>query len=130
MHKIQKESWGYHLTFGDSMSAEEMQLWVDESKSVLRTAPRSFGVFVDMRNLRPLSVAARAVMLEGQKLYKRKGMRRSVVILASALITMQFRRLAKESGIYEWERYIDASAVPNWEEAGIAWLRHQLDPDA
>lgn len=130
MYEIHKEPWGYRLTFGDSMSAGEMQLWVEESKAALKTAPRHFGVFVDMRSLRPLPLDARAVMLEGQKLYKRKGMRRSVVILASSLVTLQFKRIAKESGIDEWERYIDASTVTNWEEVGIAWVRDQIDPDA
>ena len=33
-----------------------------------------------------------------------------------------FKRLAKETGIYEWERYIDASSHPNWEEDAMKWI--------
>ena len=46
-------------------------------------------------------------MQEGQKLFKNAGMERSVVILSTAMVTMQFKRIAKETGIYEWERYIE-----------------------
>ncbi len=42
---------------------------------------------------------------------------------------MQFKRIAKETGIYEWERYINASATPNWEQAGADWLTKAADPD-
>ena len=34
-----------------------------------------------------------------------------------------------ETGIYEWERYIDASKTPKWEEIGIEWLVNNIDPD-
>jgi hypothetical protein len=42
---------------------------------------------------------------------------------------MQFRRIGKETGIYEWERYIDASSVADWEKIGIDWLSKGIDPD-
>jgi hypothetical protein len=56
-------------------------------------------------------------------------MTRPVVILDSATVTSQFQRVAKESGIYAWERYINASKKPDWENVGIAWLKHSTDPD-
>jgi hypothetical protein len=130
MYKIDKETWGYRLTFGDFMNATEMKAWVDESHAVVKSAPAGFGVFVDMRTLKPLPQDAQLVMQEGQKLYKSKGMKRSVVILASIVVTLQFKRIAQETGIYAWERYIDASSVPDWEAKGIAWIRDNIDPDA
>jgi len=56
-------------------------------------------------------------------------MTRPVVILDSATVTSQFQRLAKESGIYAWERYINGSKNPDCENVGIAWLKHSTDPD-
>lgn len=56
-------------------------------------------------------------------------MERSVVILESTIITMQFKNIAKETGIYQWERYLDASKVPNFEEVGKKWLINGIDPD-
>jgi len=68
-------------------------------------------------------------MYEGQKLYKRRGMLRSVVILSSPVIAAQFRRIAWETGIGQWERYIDSSSVPDWEEVGMDWLLKEVDPE-
>jgi len=129
VYEIQKKPWGYQLTFGGSISDQEMQAWVDESAKMLAAAKPDFGVFVDMRTLSPLASDAQAIMQSGQKLYKAKGMTRSVVILASALVTLQFKRIAKETGIYAWERYIDGSCVADWQERGIAWVRDKVDPD-
>jgi len=129
MYKIEKKPFGYYLTFSDFIKADEMAQWVEDSKQSLINQHGDFGVFVDMRSLMPLPEAAQNHMVEGQKLYKQKGMQRSVVILNSAITTMQFKRIAKETGIYEWERYIDASTVDNWEAVGIDWLEKAIDPD-
>lgn len=56
-------------------------------------------------------------------------MQRSAVVLSNAILTLQFKRIAKETGIYEWERYIDASKNPNWEEIATDWLEKAIDPD-
>ncbi len=37
-----------------------------------------------------------------QRLYKEKGMVCSVVILDNAVTKKQFKRIAQETGIYEW----------------------------
>jgi len=128
MYKIEKKPFGFKLTFGDFIKAEEMLQWVEESKKTLAAAPAEFGIFVDMRTLKPLPADSQAHMQSGQKLYKEKGMKRSVVILNSAVTTMQFKRIAKDTGIDEWERYIDASSDPNWEKAGVDWLTNGTDP--
>jgi hypothetical protein len=51
------------------------------------------------------------------------------VILANAVIQLQFRRLAKDSGIYAWERYISAADTPNWEQVATNWITKGVDPD-
>ena len=129
MHAIEKHDYGYLLVFGGFMDEAEMKAWVAESREALAKAPKSFGVMVDMRTLKPLTDAAQAAMVEGQKLYKEKGMQRSAVALASSVVTMQFRRLAEESGIYAWERYLDASKVSDWEKVGKEWITPAKDPD-
>jgi hypothetical protein len=57
-------------------------------------------------------------------------MSRSVVILSSPATTAQFRRIAGESGIHRYERYVDASHVEDWERVGMDWLLHQIDPES
>ncbi|MFZ5980073.1 MAG: hypothetical protein ACOYVF_05525 [Candidatus Zixiibacteriota bacterium] len=129
MYKIEKTDFGYFLTFAGDMDFEEMHQWFNESKEVLETASRSFGVFVDMRELQLLDPEAQKEMQTGQKYYKTMGMKRSVVILDNPVLTIQFKRIALQSGIYDTERYIDASAVSNWEEIGMDWVLHGIDPD-
>ena len=130
MYNIQKIREGFRLTFSGTIEAPEMKKWVEDSKKALMAAPPKFGVFVDMRDFKPLKPDSQAVMEEGQKMYKMKGMTRSVVILASAIQTIQFKRIAKETGIYEWERYIDCTKTANWEKVGLDWIDKGIDPDA
>lgn len=130
MYVIEQKPFGVKLTFSGFMQKEEMLNWYNESKQKLNSANTAFGVLVDMRKLSPLLPDAQAVMEMGQKFYKEKGMLRSAVILDNALTRMQFIRIAKQSGIYEWERYIDASADPNWESTALKWIENEQDPDA
>ena len=129
MFKIEKADYGVKLTFGGFMKKDEMVQWVAESQKVLSSLPSKFGVFVDMRDLKPLPPDAELEMQKGQKAFKQKGMERSVVILNNPITTMQFKRIATETGIYQWERYIDASTSGDWEEKGKKWLVGAIDPD-
>ncbi|MBU1221277.1 hypothetical protein KKF34_03505 [Myxococcota bacterium] len=130
MYSITKKDYGWLLVFGDSISEVEMMKWVEESKKVLAMgSKKDFGVFVDMRTLKPLAQSTKDIMVKGQMLFKQAGMVRSVVILQSAVITMQFKRIAKESGIDAWERYISAETTPDWQKKGEEWLKSGKDPD-
>jgi len=129
MFKIKKTDYGYKFIFDGFIKADEMKLWVDEVKKTLVGAPKEFGVFVDMRTLQPLPADAQTHAQDGQKLCKKKGMVRSVVILDNIITHMQFLRIGKGTGIYEWERYIDASSVADWEKVGIDWVSKGIDPD-
>lgn len=133
MYSINPKKWGIHLTFAGTMDAEEMTEWKEASQSYLADTDDEFGVFVDMRNLRVLDDEAKEMMMRGQEDYREAGMVRSVVILSSTLLTMQFRSIAKDSGIYEYERYLDATQYDDWNEiqrVGLDWVVNGIDPDA
>jgi len=129
MYKIEKKPFGFKLTFGDTIERDEMERWANDSKKTLITRSGKFGVLVDMRTLKPLKPEVQAVMVEGQKEYKLKGMERSAVAVPSAVVALQFKRLAQESGIYQWERYIDASKSEDWEKTAESWIVNAKDPD-
>ena len=130
MYKIERKSSGYLLTLAGTVETDEMQKWVDESKMALtRETATSFGVIVDMRNLAPLPPETQELMVQGQKLYMDKGMKRSAVAVNNKVTALQFKRLAKESGIYQWERYVDASSTPDWAGVAIKWVVDGIDPD-
>jgi hypothetical protein len=130
MYKIEKRPSGYILTFSGVINSTEMQNWYDDSKSALANeTSNSFGVIIDMKELQPISQETQAIMVAGQGLYKQKGMKRSAVVLASSAISMQFKRLAQESGIYATERYIDASYFSNPIDIAVKWVKDGIDPD-
>lgn len=129
MYKIEKRPSGFLLTFGGFINKQEMEQWLEESKSALMLAPPEFGVIIDMRTLNPLPLDAQEVMVAGQQMYKTKGMKRSAVVLNNPTTTIQFKRLAQESGIYAFERYIDASVTPDWSKVAVDWVKSGIDPD-
>jgi len=69
MYKIERKLFGYQLTFGGFIQKDEMEKWVAESKKALTGQKGNFGVFVDMRTLKPLPQDAQEAMKTGQKLY-------------------------------------------------------------
>ena len=129
MTNIEKQNYGFKITFAGLINQNEMSQWVESSRNSLLSQGPDFGVMVDMRELSPLSEEAKALLQEGQVLYKEKGMTRSVVVVNQGFIATQFKMMAQDSGIYEWERYIDASSKPNWEKIGIDWIVNNIDPD-
>ena len=83
-----------------------------------------------MRTIEPLTPRAQKEIELAQRKARESGMVRSVVILADYTVTCQFKRIALQSGIYDWERYIDESNEPNWEKVGLDWVINGVDPDA
>ena len=61
-------------------------------------------------------------------MYRSCGMQRSCVILEDPITTIQFMRLAKLSGIFKYERYIDASADEDWRQTARNWVRDAVTP--
>lgn len=130
MYKIERKSFGFQLTFSGKLQEDEWQRWYDDSVEKLQDAPRSFGVIIDMRGLTPLASDRQKTIVKGQQLYRNKGMIRSAVILNNAVTTYQFKKLAQHSGIYSFERYIDAELHENRQQIATDWVTKGIDPDA
>ena len=125
MYKIQKETKGnltvFNLTFSGFIKQDEMHRWVEDSKKELASVSGEFVVNVDMTEMKPLPADAQKEMQSGQKLYREKGLKRSAVLINSAVTKMQFERIAKETGLDEYERYF-SSEEPNYEISINDWL--------
>jgi hypothetical protein len=128
VYKIAKTDLGFDLTFGGVMTKAELEKWYEESEQVLTGQHGPFGVIIDMRTLAPLPADAQGVMVKGQSMYHSRGMQRSCVILQDAITTIQFMRLARKSGIFEYERYIDASEHKEWLHEARDWVMHAVAP--
>ena len=129
MHKIETARHRFTLTFVGTLYSEELRHWLEESKRALAKCTEPFGVIVDMRNSLPLGPEARALILQGQQLYRKAGLLRSAVILKSSSTARQFRQLAKDSLIYKNERYFDASEDENCVKRALDWVMSQVDPE-
>ncbi len=128
MYKIEECDLGFQLTFGGAITKAELEEWYERSQGVLAKQRVPFGVLIDMRTLAPLPIEAQEVMVRGQSMYRKCGMQRSCVILEDAITTIQFMRLAKQSGIFKYERYIDASEHSDWLQRARGWIECAADP--
>jgi hypothetical protein len=128
MYRIERRPYGYHHRISGHVSVQELDAATEESRHLLAAGPRPFCVFVDMRGFTVLSTEEQKRAAEIMVLYKRLGMLRSVVVLDNPIATLQLKRLAKESGIDQWERYLDASIEPLWESKALAWLTDAIEP--
>jgi hypothetical protein len=129
MFKIERTPIGFRLTFAGKMSKEETEQWFKDSEKALASFQKPFVVIADKRALEPLPLDAQAEHMKGQRLFLDKGMQRVAVILADPVGALQSKRLAKQSGIFAVERYIDASSHANWEKIADDWVRKGIDPD-
>ena len=125
MYEIKKGKLGeyvvYNLTFDGYMNPTEMQAWFTEAKHELLSSPKEFVVKVDMRRLSPLCPESQIIMQKAQKFYRDSGMDRSAVLLNNDLLRFQFEQIARNSGIFEWERYY-SNSDPDSDEAMNDWL--------
>jgi anti-anti-sigma regulatory factor len=129
MWKIQRPSFGFVLSLGGKLDAAEVKVFGASARDELaKPLPDGWGVVVDMREMSPLDAPAQEALVDVQKSFKARGMVRSVVILNDAITTMQQRRLARTSGIDKWERYINASAVSDWQSAAKHWVASGAEP--
>ena len=103
---------------------EKMMEEASEARGV-----RPFGVFVDMRQLALPAPQDQGALKHAQIRARQLGMRRSVVIVDSADVAAEFERIARQTGIYAYERYIDAVDNPSWEQRGLDWIIDGVDPD-
>lgn len=130
MYKIEKTDFGYFLTFKGLINRYEMESWYNDSVKALEDSPKSFGVLVDLTQIKtPLPIESQSKLEEGQKYYKRRGMQRSIVALKNDITKIQYKRIAMNTGIIKNERYIDASQYPDWEKVALDWIMNEIEPE-
>lgn len=127
--QTESTAYGYRSTISDVLPEAEAKAWFEDVKRAVGTRS-NFGQLIDLRRQKPYGPETNAVIQEAMTYVRAKGMVRSAVVLSSAVTALQIKRLAKETGMYEYERYIDASADPNWEQTALAWIERGIDPDA
>ena len=130
MFSINHTDYGLRVRLSGTMSAREIDAFSDGMRDAISVWTNPFAVFVDMRDLEPLGVVAQQGIIDIHAMGLKAGAMRSVVILNNSTTMVQFKRIALQTNVYEFERYLDATAEPNWEEIGLKWLTEGIDPDA
>jgi hypothetical protein len=129
MYTIEETSYGYRVRFEGHLQREDAGALLTEVKSVIRPRDAGFSVLVDLRRSRALPAETQDLLRAAIVHFREAGMERNVCVLDSAVATLQARRLAREAGVAEGSRTIDASSRPDWERAALDWLVRAIDPD-
>lgn len=129
MLRFEVTDYGVHFELGGKVTLEEIQEFSDRFHQFLETTKGGFCVMADFKGVELISSAGKEIISVCQKNARESGMLRSVVIVKDTVTKYQFKTLARQTGIYIWERYIDASKHKNWEELALGWLKDAFDPD-
>jgi hypothetical protein len=129
MISVETTDYGICFTLEGFVQPEEVEMSLGRLRTAADRQAPPFYVLVDMRDLKPLSPEAQENISEGQRYLKERGMERAALILSSAILAIQFKRLGQESGVYQYERYIDASSHQDWKRMALDWLIKGIDPD-
>ena len=132
MHRIEETKYGYKLVLEGFLQRDEVGQLLETMKAKIkpREKGQKFPLLLDMRKSNAFPSDARELLKQCLLFCKDSGMERNAVILSTAIATLQARRIAKETGIDRWARYIDASSRPtDWEKVAVDWLTLGVDPD-
>jgi len=130
MHRIEETPYGYRVTFEGFLQREDAGTFLAAMKRTVKPRTGGFSVLVDMRTSRAFPAEAQEVVKQAILFCKAAGLERNAVVANSAIATLQAKRLARETGIEDGIRYIDAASEPDWERVAIDWLTSGIDPDA
>jgi hypothetical protein len=122
MYAIESTAYGFRLTFSGNMDVDEFERWLVDASRMLASALAKFGVLIDMRFVGTLPPKCQDTLIRGQRAFRARGLERSAVVASKGYVTTQLKIIALMSGIYEGERYLDATVRPNWESEALAWI--------
>jgi hypothetical protein len=129
MHDIEHHAFGYYVRLAGQLTVGELLEWLAVIERTLAEVRPGFGLILDLRALQPLSQNARRMLSRGMQIFQRRGLYRSAVIVHKASTRHEFTRLAKESGVYQWERYFSEEDDLSWISQAEAWITAGTDPD-
>jgi hypothetical protein len=120
--------YGYRSELIDPITPEERGLWVEQVRQ-FANLPGFYGQLIDVRRSKPNPQEIPRI-LEAMEYVRSHGLLRSAVIVSTATVALSIKQMAWRTGMYEWERYFDASHDADWEQHATDWIVHRIDPDA
>lgn len=120
--------YGLQIAFKGFPNPEEVAAMTTEMERVMPSLRPGWGILVDMRDNKAFSAESAGMMQAQIAACKQHGMVRAAVVLQSAIVALQARRIATASGIIPIIRFIDAGSDPNWEKRATAWITRGDEP--
>lgn len=130
MITLQKTGWGIHMVAPGYITEDAARAWRDDLHRLLADMPAPFGLLVDIRTQRANPPETQTIIQDVMRSLREKGLQRSAVVLDSALALRQLVRLSQSTGVYAYERYLDANTTPDWERRALDWIQHGREPEA
>lgn len=122
--------YGFRVHAPGYITPAEARAWFEDLRTrVLALEGKPFGLLVDSRTQKANPPDTQELIKESMVWLRGHGMERSVVVLDSTVALIQILRLAKATGVYAYERYLDALKDPDWEAKALDWIIRGIDPD-
>jgi hypothetical protein len=128
MYKIEKKSYGFHITFSGLMSETEAVQFKSEVMSILPSLKQPWSSVIDLRTWIPAEPEVLILLRQVEQLSRNHSLLRRAIIANSPVIRVQAAQLSFSSEKNKLERFIDASKVDDWEERAIGWAAHGIEP--
>lgn len=124
-----RTEYGFRANASGYITPAEANTWFDDLRAkVAIKKGRPFGLMVDIRGQKANPPETQEIIKNAMGWLRQNGMTRSAVVLDSAVARLMMVRMAKQTGVYQWERYIDASKDTDWETKAIDWIVHGAEP--
>ncbi len=127
-YTVETTDYGLHLVFNGLVGPTDLAAMNREVERAARRLHQDFGVLLDMRANRAFSNEVAELLKTQVGIVKEAGMARAAMVLESAVMTLQARRITTESGATEMIRFIDAAADEEWETAALDWVAEGVEP--
>lgn len=127
MYQLEKKNYGCKVTIAQQFKLKEARAYIEELKEIIPQLPEKFGIILDLRDLSPLEKESKKILKYSQKLIGKK-LQRSAVIIDSAIISIQLKRLARQSGIFRAMRFLDATKLSGYKEIARNWVINGIEP--
>ena len=127
---VEQTDYGMKLSILGFINPDEVNQMNREIQELGKKLDDGFGIVVDMRENRAFSNEVAELMKEQIGICIDVGMARAAIVLQSAIMTLQARRLIAETGIADRVRFIDASSEPDWEKVAVQWASRGVEPAA
>jgi hypothetical protein len=118
--------YGYRSELIDPYDDAEHQAWFARIKRIA-DRPGFYGQLIDLRATTP-DPSAQDGISDAMAYVRAHGLLRSAVVVAHPTAALTVKQAAWRTGVYEWERYFDASTDPDWEQHAEDWIIRRIDP--